>query len=64
MTFITLAMMTALCLFIPIAMPIAAVGIVILLYFYTQQTLALLTVLVLAGVAYLYLNHRRKRRVH
>ncbi|MEN8108276.1 MAG: hypothetical protein ABFS22_09740 [Pseudomonadota bacterium] len=53
MTFITLAMMTVLCLFIPIAMPFAAVGAVILLYFYTQQTLALLSVLVLGWVIFL-----------
>ena len=64
MTFITLAMMTLLCLFIPVAFPVSAVSAVILLFFYPQQTLALLIVLALAGVVYLYLNHRRKRRVH
>ena len=64
MTFITLAMMTVLCLLIPIAMPLAAVGAVILLYFYPQQTLALLVVIALAGVAYMYLKHRRKRRAY
>ena len=64
MTFITLAMMTVLCLFIPVAFPVSAISAVILLFFYPQQTLALLIVLALAGVVYLYLNHRRKRRVH
>jgi uncharacterized membrane protein YfcA len=62
MTFITLAMMTALCLFIPVAVPFAALGAVILLYIFPQQTLALLVVLASVGVAYMYLNHRRKRR--
>ena len=64
MTFITLAMMTVLCLFIPVARAISAFGAVILLFFYPQQTLALLAVLALAGVLYLYLNHRRKRRAY
>ena len=64
MTFITLAMMTVLCLFIPVAFPVSAVSAVILLYFYPQQTLALLAVLALAGILYLYLNHRRKRRAY
>ena len=64
MTFITLAMMTGLCLFIPVAMPFAALGAVILLYFYPQQTLALLAVLALLWVAYMYLKHRRKRRAY
>ena len=61
MTFITLAMMTVLCLFIHVALPVSAISAVILLYFYPQQTLALLVVLALVGVAYLYLKHRRKR---
>ena len=64
MTFITLAMMAFLCLFIPIALPISAISAVILLYFYPQQTLALLVVIALGGVAYLYLKHRRKRRAY
>ena len=59
MTFITLAMMAFLCLFIPIALPVSAISAVILLYFYPQQTLALLIVIALVGVAYLYLKHRR-----
>jgi hypothetical protein len=63
MTFITLAMMAFLCLFIPIALPVSAISAVILLYFYPQQTLALLVVIALGGVAYLYLKHRRKRHV-
>ena len=61
MTFITLAMMAFLCLFIPIALPVSAISAVILMYFYPQQTLALLVVIALAGVAYLYFRHRRKR---
>ena len=61
MTFITLAMMTALCLFIPIALPVSAISAVILLYFYPQQTLALLVAIALGGVACLCLKHRRKR---
>ena len=61
MTFITLAMMAFLCLFIPIALPVSAISAVILLYFYPQQTLALLVAIALAGVIYLYLKHRRKR---
>ena len=61
MTFITLAMMAFLCLFIPIALPVSAISAVILLYFYPQQTLALLIAIALGGVAYLYLKHRRKR---
>jgi hypothetical protein len=64
MTFITLAMMTLLCLFIPVALPVSAISAAILLLFYPQQTLALLAVLALAGVLYLYLNHRRKRRAY
>ena len=63
MTFITLAMMAFLCLFIPIALPVSAISAVILLYFYPQQTLALLVAIALGGVAYLYLKHRRKRHV-
>ena len=62
MTFITLAMMTALCLLIPVALPVSAISAVILLYFYPQQTLALLVVIALTGFAYMYLKHRRKRR--
>ena len=64
MTFITLAMMTVLCLFIPIALPLSAISAVILLYFFPQQTLALLIVLALVGVAFVYLKHRRKRRAY
>jgi hypothetical protein len=64
MTFVTLAMMTALCLLVPVALPVSAVSAVILLYFYPQQTLALLVAIALAGVAHLYLNHRRKRRAY
>ena len=61
MTFLTLAMMAFLCLFIPIALPVSAISAVILLYFYPQQTLALLVVLALIGGAYMYFRHRRKR---
>ena len=61
MTFVTLAMMAFLCLFIPIALPVSAISAVVLMYFYPQQTLALLVVIALAGVAYMYFRHRRKR---
>ena len=64
MTFVTLAVMSFLCLLIPIALPVSAISAVILLYFYPQQTLALLVLLALVGVAYLYLKHRRKRRAY
>ena len=64
MTFITLAMMTLLCLFIPVALPVSAIAAAILLYFFPHETLALLVVFALGGGLYLYLNHRRKRRVH
>ena len=64
MTFITLAMMAFLCLFIPIALPVSAISAVILLYFYPQQTLTLLVAIALGGVAFLYLKHRRKRRAY
>ena len=64
MTFITLAMMTVLCLFIPVAFPVSAVSAAILLFFYPQQTLALLAVLALAGVVFLYLKHRSKRHAY
>ena len=61
MTFVTLAMLSLLCLLIPVALPVSAISAVILLYFYTQQTLALLVAIALGGAAYLYLKHRRKR---
>ena len=61
MTFIPLAMMAFLCLVSPSALPVSAISAVILLYFYPQQTLALLVVLALVGVAFVYLKHRRKR---
>ena len=64
MTFITLATMAFLCLLVPVALPVSAVSAVILLYFYPQQTLALLVAIALAGAAYMYLRHRRKRRAH
>ena len=59
-----MAIMAFLCMFIPIALPVSAISAVILLYFYPQQTLALLIVIALVGVAYLYLKHRRKRRAY
>ena len=64
MTFITLAMMAFLCLLIPVALPVSDISGVILLYFYPQQTLALLVVIAVAGAAYMYLKHRRKRRAY
>ena len=64
MTFVTLAMMAFLCLLIPVALPVSAISAVILLYFYPQQTLALLVAIALGGVAYMYLKQRRKRNVY
>ena len=64
MTFITLAVMSFLCLLIPVALPVSAISAMILLYFYPQQTLVLLVAIALAGVAHLYLKHRRKRRAY
>ena len=61
MTFITLAMMSLLCLLIPVALPVSAISAVILLYFYPQQTLALLVAIAVVGGAYMYFRHRRKR---
>ena len=64
MTLITLAKMRLLCLAFPVAFPVSGIGAVNLLFLYPQQTLALLAVFALGGVAYLYLNHRRKRRAY
>ena len=61
MLFTTLAVITALCLFLPFARLYGVIGTGITLYFYPYETLTLLGVLLLGGVAYLYLNHRRKR---
>ena len=64
MTFITLAMMTLLCLFMPLTRLYGVIGSVITLYFYPYQTLALLGALLIAMGAYFYFNHRRKRRAY
>ena len=63
MTFATLAVMTALCLLIPVALPVSAVSAVILLYFYPYATLTLLSMLLLGWVAFLYLK-RKIRNAH
>ncbi|MEN8108481.1 MAG: LPXTG cell wall anchor domain-containing protein [Pseudomonadota bacterium] len=61
MTFITLALMTTLCLVLPFTRSFAVIGAVILLYFFPQQTLALLGVLLLGGVAFIYIKRRKHR---
>ena len=65
MTFITLAMMTVLCLLIPVALPVSAISAVILLYFFPQQTLALLVAIavvgILAAIAMPFYNSYRNR---
>ena len=64
MLFMTLAVVTAVCLFVPVTRLYGVIGSVVTLYFYPYQTLALLVVLASVGVAYMYLNHRRKRRAY
>jgi len=61
MLFTTLAVVTAVCLFMPFTRSYGVIGALITLYFYPYHTLTLLGVILLGGVAYLYLNHRRKR---
>ncbi len=56
--FFTLAVITALCLLIPFTRLYGVIGLMILLYFYTQLTLILLGVLLSAGVAFIYLQRR------
>ena len=63
MTFITLVMLSVLCLFIPVAMPFAALGAVTLLYFYTYQTVTLLGVFLLGWIFFLILK-RKFRNAH
>ena len=60
MLFMTLAVVTAVCLFVPVTRLYGVIGSVITLYFYPYQTLALLG----AMGAYFYLNHRRKPRAY
>ena len=64
MLFMTLAVVTAVCLFVPVTRLYGVVGSVITLYFYPYQSLALLGALIVAMGAYFYLNHRRKRRAY
>jgi len=59
MFFTTLVVITALCLMIPFTRMYGIFGAVITAYFYPTYTLGLLGVLTLAGVAYLYIKHRR-----
>jgi hypothetical protein len=61
MLFMTLAVVTVLCLFLPLTRLYGVMGAVITLYFYPYYTLTLIGVLVLGGIAYLFYNHRRKR---
>ena len=64
MLFMTLAVVTAVCLFAPPTRLYGVIGSMITLYFYPYQTLALLGALIVAMGAYYYLNHRRKRRAY
>ena len=64
MLFMTLAVVTAVCLFVPVTRLYGVLGSVITLYFYPYQSLALLGALFIAMGAYFYLNHRRKRRAY
>ncbi len=64
MLFMTLAVVTAVCLFVPVTRLYGVIGSVITLYFYPYQTLVLLGALIVAMGAYFYLNHRRKRRAY
>ena len=61
MLFMTLAVVTAVCLFMPFTRMYGVTGAVITLYFYPYHTLTLIAVLIMAGITYLYLKHRRKR---
>jgi LPXTG-motif cell wall-anchored protein len=58
MLFTTLAVTTVLCLIVPFARLYGVIGLMILFYFYTQLTLTLLGVLLLAGVTFIYLRRR------
>jgi hypothetical protein len=64
MLFMTLAVVTAVCLFVPVTRLYGVIGSMITLYFYPYQTLALLGALLLAMGAYFYFNHMRKRRAY
>ena len=56
--FFTLAVITALCLLIPFTRLYGVIGLMILFYFYTQLTLTLLGILLLAGVTFIYFQRR------
>ena len=58
MFFTTLMLVTALCLLIPFTRLYGVVGSVVLLYFYPYHTLTLLGVLLLGGMAFIYLRRR------
>ena len=64
MLFMTLAVVTAVCLFVPPTRLYGVIGSVITFYFYPHQSLALLGALLLATGTYFYFNHRRKRRAY
>ena len=64
MLFMTLAVVTAVCLFVPVTRLYGVIGSVITLYFYPYKSMALLGALLLAMGAYFYFNHRRKRRAY
>ena len=64
MLFTTLVAVTALCLMIPFTRMYGVIGTVITLYFYPYHTLTLLGVLIVTGIAILYLKHRSKPHAH
>ena len=55
MTFITLAVITVLCLALPLTRMYAVIGAGLLLYFYTYLTLG---VLLVAGIIFYYIKRR------
>ena len=56
--FFSLAVITALCLFIPFTRAFGVAGMFALSYFYPYHTLTLLGVLLLGGVTFIYLRRR------
>ena len=59
MLFTTLVVITALCLMIPFTRMYGVIGAVITLYFYPTNTLTLLGVVALGGVAFIYFKWRK-----
>lgn len=59
MLFTTLVVITVLCLLIPFTRMYGVLGSVITAYSYPAYTMSLLGVLALAGIAFIYIKHRR-----